>query len=476
MADNGDYLKTLTEVLAARAEWLEKSELGKLKEEFRTFHTAFASLYNLCLKRGLLNVDPYKNEVKIGELAVPETEPFTDGDYKDKFSLRLSNYDNQLDFLVNFYPFSVDSLTVAKMKPILGLIKFIDWTRLNAANEAPNNHAMLETVNLAKKGADPMSANIISESVSRLSKTTGTILSYLKLVSDYNREAYKLDLRTRVLSGLSPEEHSVIPTVKKKFAAVMPGQPFYPDLMQEIIKEDSAGGKALRDNVIKQMTPPVAKEKALAPQVDFKGILIIGLNAIGSVYSTMAEVAGKLDENAALLENQKQGFWDKLKRLIQQILNKEPDPTVFDLEYIDPVKGMPVKQKVDFNHFRSEMDRKSKTLTALASRSGAAFTKMQSMTDEQLMGMLEKNIRDVQTIHKILAALDDFFKIEAGRENRSKVKGIKVELGVMKNAIVKANQLRHEYSAQKEEEEQMKKLGIVPGAAPSAAVVAGSGS
>jgi hypothetical protein len=372
----------------------------------------------------------------------------------------LASYDNQLDFLVNFYPFSIDFLTTAKMKPILGLVKFIDWTRLTTANEAPNNRAMLEIVSLAKQGADPLSASIINESLSKLSKTTGSILSYLKMVSDYNREAYKLELRTRVLSSLSETEASVIPTIKKKFAALMPGQPFYPDLMEEIIKEDSAGGKALRENVLKQMTPPLAKQKALAPPVDFKAILIEGLNTIGSVYSTMADVAGKLDENAALLEDQKQGFWDKLKRLIQQILNKEPDPTVFDLEYLDPVKGVPVKQKVDFNHFRSEMDRKGRTLTALASRSGAAYTKMQSMADEQLMGMLEKNIRDVQTIHKILSALDDFFKIEAGRENRSKVKGIKPELTVMKNAIVKANQRRHEYGAQKEEEEQMRKLGI----------------
>jgi hypothetical protein len=208
------------------------------------------------------------------------------------------------------------------------------------------------------------------------------------------------------------------------------------------------------------MAVPLAKQKTLTLQVDFKAILIEGLNAIGSVYSTMAEVAGKLDDNASLLEEQKQGFWEKLKRLIQQMLNKEPDPTIFDVEYIDPVKGVPVKQKVDFNHFRNEMDRKNKTLTALASRNGAAFTKMQSMTDEQLMGMLEKNIREMQTIHKILGALDDFFKLEAGREDRDKVKGIKPELGVMKNAIVKANQRRHDYSAQKEEEEQMKKLGI----------------
>jgi hypothetical protein len=106
------------------------------------------------------------------------------------------------------------------------------------------------------------------------------------------------------------------------------------------------------------------------------------------------------------------------------------------------------------------MERKNRTLTALASRSGPAFNKMQSMSEEQLLGMLERNIRDAQNIHKILGALDDFFKLVTDKEDRDKVRGIKPELGIMKNAILRANQRRHEFSAQKEEEEQMKKLGI----------------
>ncbi|WP_051004299.1 hypothetical protein [Treponema primitia] len=463
MADTSDYLKTLTEVLAARADWLEKSELPKLKEEFRTFHTAFVALYKLFLKKGLIIEDPYKNEVKIGELEVPETAPFAESDYKDEYSLRLSSYDNQLDFLVNFYQFSVDFLTVEKIKRILGLVRFVDWTRLSNNSEVPNNKAMMEILNAAKAGADPLSASIINESLSNLSRTTGSILSYLKLVSDYNREAYKLELRTTVLSTLTESEASVIPTIRKKFATAMPGKPFYPDLVAELVKEDSNAGKPLRDEVIKQMTVPDTKPKTVSPQILFKGILIEGLNAIGSVGSSLTEVGVKMDENAALLENRKNGFWDKLKRVIQQMLNKEPDPTIFDVEYMDPVKGGPVKEKVDFAQFRGEMDRKTRTLTALASRSGGAFEKMQSMNETQLMGMLEKNIREVQTIHKVLGALDDFFKIEAGREDRDKVKGIKPELATMKNAIVKANQRRHEYSAQKEEEEQMRKLGISSG-------------
>jgi hypothetical protein len=461
MADNSDYINKLTEVLAARAKWLEKSELVKLKDEFRIFHTAFVALYQLCLKKGLLNEDPYKNEVKMGELQVPETGPFTETDYKDQFSLRLSNYDSQLDFLVNFYQFSLEALTVDSIKRILGLVKFIDWTRLTNNSDVPNNKAMNEVLTQAKAGADPLSTSVINESLSKLNRTTGSILSYLKLVSDYNREAYKLDLRISVLSGLSQGEASVIPAIRKNFAINMKGRPFYPDLVEEVIREDSDGGKALREDVLSRMAVSEAKPKAAAPPVDFKHILIDGLNALGSSHDTIAEIGVKLDENVTLLENRKIGFWEKVRRVIRQMLNKDPEPEIFDVEYLDPIKGVPVREKVDFARFRGEMDRKNRTLTAFASRNGPAFNKMQSMSEEQLLGMLERNIRDAQTMHKLLGALDDFFKLETDKEDREKVKGIKPELAIMKNAIVKANQRRHEFSAQKEEEEQMKKLGIV---------------
>jgi hypothetical protein len=460
MADTSDYINKLTEVLAARARWLEKSEMVKLKDEFRTFHAAFVALYKLCLKKGLLNEDPYKNEVKIGELQVPETGPFTETDYQDQFSLRLSNYDSQLDFLVNFYQFSLESLAVDSIKRILGLVKFIDWTRLTNNSDVPNNKAMNEIVSQAKAGADPLSASIINESLSKLSKTTGSILSYLKLASDYNREAYKLDLRVNVLSGLSEGEASVVPAIRKNFAINMKGRPFYPDLAEEVIREDSSAGKPLRENVLKQMAPPDSKPKTVAPQVVFKHILIDGLNAIGSAHATIAEIGVKLDENAALLESRKTSFWEKVRRVLRQMLNKEPETAIFNVEYLDPIKGVPVREKVDFAQFRGEMDRKNRTLAALASRSGPAFNKMQSMEEDQLLGMLERNIRDAQTMHKLLGALDDFFKLETDKEDRDRVKGIKPELAIMKNAIVKANQRRHEFSAQKEEEEQMKKLGI----------------
>jgi hypothetical protein len=42
------------------------------------------------------------------------------------------------------------------------------------------------------------------------------------------------------------------------------------------------------------------------------------------------------------------------------------------------------------------------------------------------------------------------------------IRGIKLEITAIKNSVVKANQKRHEYVSQKEEIEQLKKLGVQP--------------
>jgi hypothetical protein len=97
------------------------------------------------------------------------------------------------------------------------------------------------------------------------------------------------------------------------------------------------------------------------------------------------------------------------------------------------------------------------------------------MTEEQITGYLDKNIKEVQALHRTLSALDDYFKANVVSEDRGKIKGIKPELSALKNTLVKANQLRYDYSAQKEEEEQMKRLGVTP-VSPSGAPVASGAS
>ncbi|MDR1446237.1 MAG: hypothetical protein LBI90_05000 [Treponema sp.] len=462
MDENNDYLKSLQDALGARAEWLEKSELGKLKDELRTFQSSFSSLYAMYLKKGLIHEDPYKHENKISELEVPESSGFTENEKLDQLSLRLSNYDSQLDFLVNFYQFGVEFLNLDRIRRILGLIKYIDWVALSPDSTSHTTKAVAEMTLQVKIGIDPLALRVIGESLTNLSRTTGITIGCLKILTDYNKEAWKLCFRNAI-SGMPASDANVL-ALKKRWVAGNAGSPFYPDLAEEVIREDySKEGPALREKILKSLAVEENKPKAEKKQVSFRSILISGLQAIGGAHSGLSEAGMKMDENENILANRKKSFWEKVKEIMAQMIHKEPDAVIYELSYQDPARGNLVKENIDYHLFRAEMERKCRVIANAGGR-GGGNSKIDNMTEEQLVGLLERVIREVQGLHKTLNALDDFFKAEVVKEDRDKIKGIKPELATIKNAILRANQFRYEYSSQIEEMEQMKKLGINTGA------------
>jgi hypothetical protein len=462
MAENDTYPSLLSRALHARADWIEKSELTKFKEELRTFQVSCATLYNIFLKKGLIHEDPYKQEARISELETPDASGFSEAERVEQLSIRLANYDNQLDFLVNFYQFNIEFLNLDRIKRILGLIRFIDWPHLSMDSPFPMTKAVTELTMSAKNGLDPMTTSLFNESLSKVSRVTGTIMGHLKVLSDYHRESYKFDLRATLTSDMKAGE-ATLGAIKKKFASAMPGRIFYPDLVEEVIKEDySDDGPALQEKVLKNLQVAENKPKLEKPQVSFKQIIIDGLQVIGNTGTTMSEIAPKIDENEEMISSRKKTIWRKIRQCIQQIMGKEPDPVVLLLKYMDNVRGTSVQERVNYSTFRTDLNKRIRVLTSYTAR-GPAAQKLASMSEEQLTQILDRLIRDVQNTHRILGALDDYFKTEATDVEREKVKGIKPELATIKNAIIRANQIRHEYSARKEEEEQMKKLGIAPG-------------
>jgi len=464
--DIATYIQSLQQVLNDRKDWLERSEMGKLKDNLRAFHSSFASLYNIFLKKKLIDEDPYKQEAKISELEVPDATPFQDAKRIEQVSIRLSNYDNQLDFLVNFYQLGMDFLNLERIKRIVGLIRYVDWTGFSPDSQSVMTKVTAEMTNQAKVGVDSLTLSIISECMSKLSKMTTAAMTTLKILNTYYRESYKLSVRQNITQNMSANE-ATPDNIKKKFASAMPGKPFFKELIDEIIKEDySSQGPDLKDSILNVLRVPVEKTKDGKPPVNYKIILLDGIQVIGGASNVFNEIAVKLDENKSVLENRKKSFLQMIKELIRQITNAEPEEVIYNMEYMDKTKGVMVKEKLNYFQFRDEMDKKSKILASFVR--GPAYNKLSAMTEDQIIGYLDKNIRDVQSLHRTMNALDDFFKANAVNEDREKLKGIKPELSALKNIIVKANQLRYEYSAQKEEEDQMKRLGIGPSTEPVA--------
>ena len=463
MADNAEYIQTLSSALRIRAEWFETSELGKLKDELRSYQMAFSSLYNLFLKKGLIQEDPYKQEIKMGELEIPPTGAINEAEKIKEISIRLSNFDNQLDFLVNFYQFGVEFLNLDRVKRILSLVKYIDWLHLSPESLSANTRVVAELVNQVKLGTvDPITGTLISEALNTMNRIIPVIMGRMKTLTAYQKEVYKLELRTSVTGPMQPQDAAQVAQIKKKFVQTFPGRAFYADLAEEVIKEDTGKeGPKLREEVLKSLQVTSAKPK-VKEKVSFKSTLIDGIQSLGTASITLSEITKKLDENQLILDNRKKNYWAKLVKLLQQMLNKEPEPAIYDLEYMDPEKGTPVKEKLNYESFRADLDKKIRSMAAMASRTGGAFVKLQSMEEDQLEAFLQRNIRNTQVLHRTLSALDEFFKLEVDRGDREKIKGIKPELAVIKNAYVRANQKLYEYSAQKEEEDQLRRLGVNP--------------
>ncbi|MCL2801965.1 MAG: hypothetical protein FWD28_09440 [Treponema sp.] len=469
--DISNYIENLQQVLLARKDWLERVELLKLKDELRVFQSAFTSLYNIFLKKKSIDEDPYKQETKISEIEVPETGAFQENRRIEQLSIRLSNFDSQLDFLVNFYQLGVDFLNLDRIKRIVGLIRYIDWVSFSPDSQSLMTKAVAEMTNHSKVGVDSLTLSIIGESLTKLSKITGAAMNTLKELNIYYRESYKLTVRQKITKTMSAGEASP-ENIRKKMPSVMPGSPFYRELIEEIIKEDySDNGVDLRDNILNNLMVKEEKQKVVKQVVNYKNILLEGIIVIGGSSNSFTEILSKLSDNQTVMESRKKGFFEAIKELIRQITNAEPEEVIYNIEKMDDTKGVPIKEKLNFHQFMDDLEKKNKILISFVR--GPAYQKLSAMTEEAIIGYLDKNIREVMALHKTLGSLDEYFKANVIASDREKIKGIKPELSALKNSYVKANQLLYEYNAQKEQAEQMKKLGVNPSqvevAAPTSA-------
>lgn len=468
MDDTIAFQNALAESLEKRRDWLDRSEMPRLKEEFRLLQSAFTGLHNILMKKGILHEDPYKNDAKMGDVQVPPEGPFSESEKIDQMSIRLSNYESQLDFLLNFYQFSADFLSMERIKKIVALAKYFMWTQMTANSPNINTRTLVELIALVKGGNDPLSIGLIADSLQHLEKASKTIFASLKEVSDYHRESYKLELRLQVMSFLKFDSATVIThkddtirQVKRKFAETMSNRPFYPELVDEVLKEDYSGeGPGLKEALLARLALKEDKPKEEKRSVSFKSTLMEGIRVLGSLNFTLDDALRKMDENSALLQSQKKGFLEKVRIVVRKMLNKPDDEIFYEVEYFDSATSTSKNERLNFSVFRQEAERKTRFLAALNNKTTSVSKKLEAANEDQVLAVLGKNIEEMQSIHKSLSSLDVFFKSEAAREERERMRGIKPELTGIKNGIIKANQKRHEYIAQKEELEQMKKLGI----------------
>jgi hypothetical protein len=468
MEDSEAFARRLEERLNAERDRLDGTELPKLKDNFRLFQTAFEGIHGVLDKKGIIHEDPYKYEMKISEVTTPPEGPFPEGEKVDQMSVRLSQFDSYLDFLNNYYQFSVDFLGMGRIKRLLALVKYFNFTQFAETSNQVNTRALAELVGQVRKGTDQLSSGILTEALSQLDKTSRDILSSLKGLAGYHRERYKLELRDLVCPSLSfaPEfladhHEDAMRQLKRKFAEVASERPFYPELAEEVLQEDfSAEGPALREAVLQRFAVQEVKKVEAAKERSYKVLLLEGIRVLASVNFTVESAVEKLAEDSNVLESKNQGFVAKLKAMLRGIFSPGDKGLRYEIELVDAMSGGRSSETLDFGAFIEEGGRRSRALAGLLQKNGPSWRRLETAPEDQVFKFLERSMEELQLLVKRMNALDDYFKANAGVEDRAKLRSVKTDTAAIKGALIKANQKKHEYVAQKEEVEQMRRLGI----------------
>lgn len=468
MEESTGFVSQLQPILEQYRDYLDREELPHLKEQYRIYHTAFLSLYNVLLKKGLIHEDPYKKDIKISEVSNPPEDNFLESEKREQMSIRLSQFESQLDFLLNFYQFRTDFLDLPRIKQVLNLTRYIAWDQFSEVSARINTKVLAEFVGKITKGEDSLSAGIVKDAVDQIQKVFRTCITILKELSDFHREMYKFEVRISLLahmeidrSRILQSKDEILRTLKKRFPTELPGKHFYPELIQEILEEDyGPESPELRKALLEKFKVEKVPVKPQTPQASFKALLLEGIRMLASASRPLDEIAQKLLDNSLILESRKRPFLERLKIWIQRMVQKEEELLIYEVEYLDVTTSATKKESIRFQSFIEDIKKRARIYSGILARTGSGYKRLEEAGEEQLFMFLHKHIEELQLIHRRLTGLDTFFRSETPRENRVSLRGIKIELTAIQNSIVKANQKKHDYVAKKEEMEQFRKLGV----------------
>jgi hypothetical protein len=449
-------------------DYIERSELTKLKEQYRILHTAFKALYNILLKKGLIHEDPYKQDTKISEISNPPDGHFLDSEKDDRMSIRLSVFESQLDFLLNYYQFSVEFLDLARIKLLAGLTRYITWDQFSEVSSNMTTRSLAEYVGKIKKGGDNLSANIITDALEQVQKAAKSCITILKETANYHKEIYKFEVRLSILPhiNLDParalaQKEETLRQIKKRFPQDLPGKPFFPELILEILEEDyGPDSEELKKTILNRIAIKEEKSKTDSQEISFSAMILEAIRTLAAASRYLDEAIQKLSDNSTLLENRALTLGERFKRWIEKLTQKGDNPLTYTVEYFDITTSSTKHENIEFNIFTEEVRKKARLYGGIMSKTSTVYKKMEKVGEDQLYAFLDKHIEELNIIYRRLGALDTFFKTEVDREQRANLRGIKIELTAIKNNIVKTHQKKHDYIARKDEIEQMKKLGI----------------
>ena len=232
MENGNNFTETLLQALDQKAQWYDTDELPRILENYRLLHTCVRVIFDFLVKKAMITPDPYKLDKKISDIKAPESEQFLENERSVIMGMRFSDYESTLDFLCNYYKFSVSQITLANIKKLVDLNNSISWNSFSSNSNKTNTRVLATMVFSAKQSCDPLTASMLTDNLSKASHAMSDINSALKDYTEFQKEWYKGQIRRNVI--LNPnfdankamsDAASEMQQIKKHFASGMGNSP-----------------------------------------------------------------------------------------------------------------------------------------------------------------------------------------------------------------------------------------------------------
>jgi hypothetical protein len=467
MAEKTDFIDILYDSLNNKQEWFNKERLPQMLEAYRLVFTCVKNLNELFVEKSLIEADPYKLDRRISDIVVPDTTIFPEPETAVVLGTRLSEYETMLDFICTYLVFSVENISFSRIKLLMEFNAVFSWENLVLNSQSPNTRALAAVVMNAKNSTNNVTISMINDSVEKSASALANINLILKELADFQKELYKGKLRKDILShpefdvekaNSSPENE--LSEIKRVYVKVFGKKHFISEYVAEIISEDQGSQKERRrELLLKKLSIKSKTAKKENKLVDIHSLLMNAILALGGISPILEQLHSKLSENFDLLFAKKKSFFNTLVSLLHRMFGLPEKEKSCLISVKNPKSGLVEQKKINVNSMLTDLEKKSHLYNLISSK-GPEYKKIESASEDTALIFLNKQISECQQFFSLITALDEHFKKYVDIMNRNKIKGLKIDLTSLRNAIIAVNKKRGDYISNKEEIEQMKKLGI----------------
>jgi len=467
MEGSGVFLQQLTDALSQRGQWLEGTQLPRLKEGIQNYQTLFEGIMAVLIRKGLLREDPYNYEQPQSDIMVPSDGPLPDFENADETSYRLAAFRRQLKYVLADVGFNLSALPLSRLKKLSALLSFVNWSELTDSSSSPVTRSFARAITKTLLGGDAMSAQIVKEQETKIVEVFQQCRSIIADLVSYHRESWKADLRRAVLPlvALEPGAHAKMEeslrAMRKVYGKEMAGRPWYPALAQELLGEEiESDAEARKARLLASLAVPEATP-APRPVVerDGKSILMEAVRILSRPHEELVTAVESLTETERLFQAHEGGFVNTLRRLFGLAERKKTDSHTYEITFTEPAVGTTRAEKLSFPVFAGEARKKATLLATIASGKGPAYRRLEMTREGPLAGFLDKQLNEMLLIHRRLSGFNALFQEKASQGGKQGVRGIKMELLAIRNSLVKANQRRHEFGEKTETADAKKGAG-----------------